>query len=763
VLAACALRDELLALSHGDLTRIDAQAATLNFGQKQRIILARALYQRPTLMFLDDVLSASGQLVEEVVMKELLGRDGLLRKLNAAAVIATRTGRFNGIADNLITIDQQRNIQLCTNNPKLDDFIFSSDPRRYKYHGEIEGSNSSDDNCTSNQTIPCINTLQEVNRNDSDFGDYAFYFRSMTWTWVLLFFLFAATQTICYYMSQIILQWWTADGGMNIAKWMPLYFAMACGNAVFFGVTVWTMFLRLVPESAAHLHRVLLDTVTNATYLFLASADVGVTLNRFSQDMTLIESQLPTGVLCTTIYLLWTIGSLALICTGSSWMALTVPAVLLALFFVQWVYLRTSRRLRVIELESRSPLYAHFLDTIKGLSAIRTLHWEQQFTGSMIRKLDDSQIPYYLLFCAQRWLQLVLDLIIAALAVIVMTLAVNLRGATNAGSLGLSLNNILSFNDILSFLLQYWTQLEVSLGSIARIRQFAKETPVERASSAHRHLPQTWPTSGSIELCDVSAGYGASNEVFRHVTMSVRPGAKIGLCGRTGSGKTSLLLLFLGLLEPSRGSVSIDGVDLRSIPLADIQAGILTIPQDTLLVQQKTVRFNVDPDGKCTDAQVLSAFSHVGLWPMLEKKGGLHAVVTSEFLSASQRQLFGIARLLLMRDDRYKSVGDGKQKGRSTGGVLLLDDATSKLDTATRIAIQRLFQEEFSGYTVITAVAADQLHTILDSDQIAVLDGGSLVDFGRAEELLARDSVFRRMYEATEGTSLETMLRQPAC
>ncbi|KIX97801.1 uncharacterized protein Z520_06579 [Fonsecaea multimorphosa CBS 102226] len=758
IVAACALHRELVSLPRGDLTHIDGQGAILNGGQKQRIVLARALYQRPRFIVLDNLLSASGLQTQRMVMKRLLGRDGLLRKLHATAVIAAPTARYAAIADNLITIDGERTVSLVQKTARMHESIFETDADEPEHITESKTTGTVDERDKALEDAPQSNMAERLRRNDSDFSDYAYYFKSMSWTWVVLFFLSATVQTVCYYMSQVILQWWTADGGLDIAKWTPPYLILACGNAVFFGVTVCAMFLKLVPESSANLHRTLLDTVTNATYLFLAKADVGVLLNRFSQDMTLIENQLPTGVLCTTIYLFWTVGSLALICNGSRWMALTVPAVLLTLFFIQWIYLRTSRRLRVIELELRSPLYSHFLETIKGLNSIRSLHWERQFTESMIKKLDDSQIPYYLLYCAQRWLQLVLDLVIAALALIVMTLSVNLRTSTNPGSLGLSLNNILSFNEILSTLLQYWTLLEISLGSIARIREFETDTPEEKTPSIRAQIPPPWPTHGSIELRNVTAGYSTANDALDNITMSIEPGEMIGICGRPGSGKTSLLLSISRLLELSQGSITIDGINLSTIPHGVVRERIITVPKEPFLVQQRTIRFNIDPSGEHSDAQIISAFAKVLLWGTLEKKGGLDTLVTSELLSQSEKQLFSLARAILRKmkhdpdsSDAAKSEEKQKHPESHGHGVLLLDEPLNRLDPTRAKAMWRVIRDEFSGYTVV-AVAGPQpqqrLDSVLvDSDRVAVMEGGRLVEFDRPGVLLAeRSSAFMKFY-----------------
>lgn len=124
-------------------------------------------------------------------------------------------------------------------------------------------------------------------------------------------------------------------------------------------------------------------------------------------------------------------------------MALSVPVLIITVGILQYVYLRTSRQLRLLDLEARSPLYTHFLETLGGLSTVRAFGWQEQFKTRNEILLDLSQKPYYLLYCIQRWLNLVLDLIVGAEAVLVVGLALGLRHTTSPGLLGVSLNNIL--------------------------------------------------------------------------------------------------------------------------------------------------------------------------------------------------------------------------------------------------------------------------------------------------------------------------------
>jgi len=500
----------------------------------------------------------------------------------------------------------------------------------------------------------------------------------------------------------------------------------------------------------------------NAPYSFFTTIDVGMILNRFSQDMTLIESQLPTGVLCSLIYLFGTIGSLALISMGSSYMALSIPIVLITLFVVQRIYLRTSRRLRAIELELRSPLYSHFMETLKGLSSLRVLNWEDDFTSHMLSKLDTSQVPYYLLYCAQRWLQLVLDLIVTGLAIVVMALAVRLRSSTIPSSLGLSLNNVLSFNQTLALLLQFWTQLEVSLGAIARTREFEEQTPVEAPPpstlSSPRSFPPplilaaSWPSHGHISIHNLSAHYNSSSPALTNITLSILPGSKIGICGRSGSGKSSLLSCILRLVEPSSGSIVIDSIDLKSLDHQTLRERILTIPQEPFLLG-RDVRWNLDPRGQMhagrRDEEMIDALTKVSLWSLIEKRGGLSALVTTDFLSQGQKQLFSLARAILSKNSKsFTFSSSSNPTSSSQGGVLLLDEATSNIDRATDTLMQRVIRDEFAVFTIL--VVAHRLETILDSDRVLVLDKGRVVEFDAPQTLLGTESVFKELCKAGE-------------
>lgn len=188
-------------------------------------------------------------------------------------------------------------------------------------------------------------------------------------------------------------------------------------------------------------------------------------------------------------------------------MAITIPVLCITIYFLQNVYLKTSRQVRFLDLEAKSPLYSHFLAVAEGNIIIRAFDRTQQAKSTNYKLLDESQKPYYLLFCIQRWLEVVLDLIVGALAVIVITLAITLRSSGNAALLGIALNNVLSFTSVLNVLVTFWTELETSLGAISRLRSFERETVSEHLTGECVGPPENWPSQGAIEFRDVGVSY----------------------------------------------------------------------------------------------------------------------------------------------------------------------------------------------------------------------------------------------------------------
>jgi len=361
--------------------------------------------------------------------------------------------------------------------------------------------------------------------------------------------------------------------------------------------------------------------------------------------------------LLTTAEVLTAVAQIVLTCVGSGWLGLSVPVMLVLLFGLQKFYLRTSRQMRLLDLEAKSPLYSHFISSFSGLTALRAYGWTALAEHDNLVRLDDSQRPFYLLRCVQRWLNMVLNLIVAGLAVLLVGISLRLKASISPGLLGVALTSVMGLGQTLSMLIQSWTQLETSLGAVTRINQFAAQTPKER--DGPDRPPADWPDRGAIRIAGLYAKYG-EHTVLTDINLDIEPGQKIAVCGRSGSGKSTLISLLLRLYEPAAGKIVIDGVDTQSLQLDALREALVALPQDPMFLAG-TVRYNLDPLSRAPDDEILDVLRKTGLQEVIEAKGGLDADLDTDWLSAGQRQLFCLARAVLRR-----------------GKILFLDEATSR-------------------------------------------------------------------------------------
>ena len=423
------------------------------------------------------------------------------------------------------------------------------------------------------------------------------------------------------------------------------------------------------------------------------------------------------------------LAQVALIAVGAKYFATVIPFCFLATYGIQKFYLRTSRQLRLLDLEAKSPLYTHFTETLEGLPTVRAFGWQEAFERKNTKLLDSSQQPFYLLYCIQRWLNLVLDLLVAALAIILITFAVQLRDTTSGATIGVALVNILGFSQSLSALIERYTTLETSLGAIARIKDFEETTAQEHLPQECESPPGQWPSRGAIEFRGINASYTSDAEpVLRDLTLKIQPGQKMGICGRTGSGKSSLIAALFRLLELKSGQIFVDGVDISTLPRQAIRASLIAVPQDPFLLEG-SIRFNISPTEPRPDEVIIAALNRVGLWELIQNRGGLDVNVAQAPLSHGQQQLFCLARAMLRKST-----------------ILVLDEATSSVDSQTDEKMQKVIREEFKNHTILTV--AHRLNTIMDSDQVAVLEQGRLVELGAPGKLLERGGIFRDLWLA---------------
>ena len=586
------------------------------------------------------------------------------------------------------------------------------------------------------------------------------------------------------------------SGGEDMWFYTSIYFVLTLGAFLSITTAVATIFLVIAPHSGNTLHARLLRTVMYAPQSYFAKTDTGTTLNRFSADMIMLDRQLPFALFQVFQTLFRLLSQCILLGVVQPLITFTLPFTILAVYLIQKVYLATSRQLRFLDLEARALVNASFLETLEGVATIRAFGWQQPFISDNVRKLDLSLRPGYMLMCIQRWLDVVLDLIVPGLAIGIISLAIALKGTTTGGQIGIALNVVLQANQYLLRLVAAWTRLETSLGAISRLRAFEQEVQPEDKASMMQPPPPAWPARGAVEFTHLSACYKPPVLALDDISVAIAPGTKVGVVGRTGSGKSSLLLSLLRLVEwEGQGTVRVDGLDVRDLPRNAVRARIITVPQDPMLVMTDTVRQNLDIAGaSVSDDDMIRVLERVRLWNVLQARsasaeaaaretrevdtamglvggsgGGSGAASPARSASTAsdddKKPLLPehegasdldetppaavnvSATASLDATMRSLPLSQGQQQlfslarallmRPSRGRVVLLDEATSNVDGETDKLMQTLVRDEFREHTVVTV--AHRLDTIMDSDVVLVLDAGKLVEAGPPSELAAKE------------------------
>ncbi|CAG7951809.1 unnamed protein product [Penicillium salamii] len=753
VLHACALEEDLAQFPRGDAAVIGSKGVALSGGQSQRIALARAVYARRRIIILDDALSGLDATTENHIFHNLFGPLGLLREIGTSIIVASSSVTRLPYSDHIVVLETDGRISeqgsfstLSKTGGYVASFGLSSPDWQFKPKRLSDSLTcSSTTTITKETVVPKEKEIlvdEPVNHNaGGDLGIYTYYIKAIGWFPAVYFTVMIAAFVFCISFPSIWLKWWaqsdTAHPKQELGYYIGIYVMLGCLAMLCLIAGTWQMIIKMVPKSGEFFHRKLLTTVLSAPMLFFSSTDSGAILNRFSQDLMLIDMELPIAAINTAATFFLCLAQMALIGVSSKYAAISFPFVLALLYVIQKIYLRTSRQLRFLDLEAKAPLYSHFSDCLQGLVTLRAFGWQHAMEQKNIELLDLSQRPFYFMFAIQRWLTLSLDMVVAGIAVLLIALVVGLRGTSfSAGSVGVALLNVIQFSQSIKLVVTFWTNLETHIGSIQRIKDFTADVESEDKSGEDQDIPPNWPANGAINFNSVSAAYRPSEPVLKDVSLNVLAGEKIGICGRTGSGKTSMIMSLFRMMELTSGTITVDGVDISHLPRREIRSHINGVSQDSLLFKG-SVRLNADPTGIHTDKDILAALKSVRLLTAIQEKGNLDTDIDEIHLSHGQKQLFCLARALLR-----------------PGNILILDEATSNIDTKTDEIMQRVIREKFCNHTIISV--AHKLDTILDYDRIVVLDAGQIVENGEPWTLLQNPkSHFSKLYASA--TSIDEM------
>ncbi|ODQ64107.1 hypothetical protein NADFUDRAFT_84114 [Nadsonia fulvescens var. elongata DSM 6958] len=502
-------------------------------------------------------------------------------------------------------------------------------------------------------------------------------------------------------------------------------------------------------NASKNLFNQLLTSVLFAKLRFFDSTPVGRIMNRFSKDIESIDQEISPTALYMVQSLLNAVAVVILISIITPGFLIAGVFIMAIYYFIGSLYLETSRELKRLESITKSPVYQHFGETLVGVPTIRAYGHESRFIRDNLGKIDTNNRPFFYMWVCNRWLSFRVDFAGALVTFFSGAFVLLSIGKIDSGLAGLSLSYAITFNANMLWVIRMYANNEMNMNSVERVQEYLNIEKEAPAIIENSRPPVNWPSRGTIEVEDLSLRYAPDLAcVIKNASFSVRPGSKVGIVGRTGAGKSTIITAFFRLIEAETGSIKIDDIDISTIGLRDLRQALAIIPQDPTLFMG-TIRSNLDPFDQYSDTQIYEALHRVRLITRIpssvahmetedtasgenENRNQFYNLSSpvsegGSNLSQGQRQLMCLARSLL-----------------KSPKVILLDEATASIDYETDAQIQKTIREEFNQTTILTI--AHRLRSIIDYDMILVLDAGRVVEFNNPYILLQnKDGLFRDM------------------
>ncbi|EGE06583.1 ABC metal ion transporter [Trichophyton equinum CBS 127.97] len=538
--------------------------------------------------------------------------------------------------------------------------------------------------------------------------------------------------------------------GINaeIGKYLGIYFAFGIGSSALVILQTLILWILCSIEASRKLHERMAFAIFRSPMSFFETTPAGRILNRFSSDMYRVDE-----MLARTFNMLFSnsaraIFTVVVIGISTPWFLILVLPLGYVYLRYQKYYLRTSRELKRLDSVSKSPIFAHFQESLGGISTIRAFRQQKRFAQENEWRMDANIRAYFPSISANRWLAVRLEFlgsVIILAAAIFAIISVTTHTGITAGMVGLAMSYALMITQSLNWIVRQTVEVETNIVSVERVLEYAN-LPSEAPDVIFKNRPTLgWPSQGAVTFNNYSTRYRPGLDlVLKGINLNIKPHEKIGVVGRTGAGKSSLTLSLFRIIEAAEGQISIDGLDISKIGLQDLRGRLAIIPQDAALFEG-TVRDNLDPRHVHDDTELWSVLEHARLKDHVSSlPGQLDAQIheAGSNLSQGQRQLVSMARALL-----------------TPSNILVLDEATAAVDVETDALLQQMLRSSiFENRTIITI--AHRINTILDSDRIVVLDRGTVAEFDTPAELIRRGGQFYTLVK--EAGLLETGSSSPA-
>lgn len=750
ILNACALTSDLNSLPNKDLTAVGEAGNTLSGGQKTRISLARAIYADKDIYLLDDILATLDVKVARHVFQHVIL--GLLR--NKTRILCTHQTQYLVHADLVIEMSKGKIINQGKPSdvlPDLEDYLLSSDSVESDMDVVSIRALPNEFNLSEKEVDPLLDK-EATEKGTVHFSVYACYLKATGRYLAISIFLSMILMQSSKNFTDLWLSYWVTHANATAANstdtsglgklqlyydnyglhdtryYLIVYSLLAVFNSIFTLIRAF-IFAYGGLQAAITMHKQLVRIVMRARTIFFDIQPVGRIINRFSSDTYTIDDSLPFISNILLAHLFGLVATVIVTAYGLPWIFLVLAPLVPVYHWIQNHYRLTSREVKRLSSVTLSPLYAHFNETLSGLTSIRAFRTVPRFKQENELLLEANQKTQFASIAAAQWLALRLQFIGVALlaGVSIMAVLQHQYNIADPGLIGLAITYALSVTGLLTGVVNSFTETEREMIAVERVKQYLDNIPIENTMGTNP--PYAWPSQGVVEFREVVLKYRDHLvPSLREVTFVTRPAEKIGVVGRTGAGKSSLLASLFRLTEINSGSILIDNVNIQSLSLKALRSRLAIIPQNPFLFSG-TIRENVDPLDQYTDMHIYKTLEKCRVHSLVYRLGGLGAILDEggSNLSAGQRQLFCLVRAVL-----------------HNAKIVCIDEATANVDQETDKFIQATIKSSFQSATVITI--AHRIRTIMHCDRVLVMGDGEVLEFDEPNLLIQNaDSYFYQL------------------
>ncbi|XP_057547950.1 ABC transporter C family member 10-like isoform X2 [Amaranthus tricolor] len=737
-LRRCSLVKDLELLPYGDLTEIGERGINLSGGQKQRIQLARALYKDADIYLLDDPFSAvdartATTLLNEYVMEALSAKTVLLVTHQVDFLPAFHSCLM--MSDGQILISGTYH-ELLASSQKFFDLVNAhketANRETLAEVGTIKRQNYSTleiQRANVENEYQSLKGDQLIKQEEREIGDTGFkpYFIYLNQNKGYLYFSINALAFVTFLTGQILQNTWIAFGVDNPhvtkSKLIIVYIIIGFCSTFFLLIRAFTVVL-LGAKSSESFSSQLLNSLFHASMSFYDSTPLGRILSRVSSDLNIVDLDIPFNFIGTSGSIIVAYAYLGVL-ASITWQALFViiPVIYMALQ-LQRYYFATAKELMRLNGTTKSLVANHVAESFAGAMTIRAFKEEDRFFAKNLDLIDTNASPFFHNFAANEWLILRAETLSAIVLAAATFCIVSLPAGTfRSGFIGMALSYGLGLNTGMLYSIKNQCILANNIISVERLHQYI-DIPSEAPEIINDNRPPiNWPSVGKVDINNLTIRYRPDTPlVLKGISCIFEGGDKIGIVGRTGSGKTTIIGALFRLVEPVGGKIIVDGIDLCSIGLHDLRSRFGIIPQDPTLFNG-TIRFNLDPLSQHNDEEIWEVLMKCQLKDVVEEKNQrLDSLVVEDGSnwSMGQRQLFCLGRALLKKNK-----------------VLVLDEATASIDNATDMVLQKTIRSEFSASTVITI--AHRIPTVMDCTKILAISDGKLMEYDEPIKLMKKE------------------------